>query len=454
MMLSTVDLVAQNTRLSRAKSVPGVIKQGGGRKQVVVGVSQKQADKKERRREEAELRRGGAAESEPLGAAAGSGGGECGEGGAEEGSPDGDGAGDSADGSQETEQATAVLARFNQGLEGIASKARKVKDDASVAARQMAGGSKPGVLPLPGSRDPRDRAPKRGRFNSFVGTVEYIAPEIISGVGHSYTVDFWIFGVMLYEMLFGVTPFRGADAQSTFANISSADVSFPEAKPKISPACKDLIRKLLVKNQKRRLGYVAGAGAIKAEPFFKDVKWGLLRNQRAPLTPPEEQYQFIATGGNAGEAVGKPLQGVLGTLVEAEDATLRREEAARATSEQQQPRPEQLGPGGAGVGMAWKPGGSTAGDEEGSDSQAWKDFHFRPNGRGGGDGGDGTSMRPGNLSSYGSDRTHSIDQLPVAAARPQVASAAVAPPAGAGAEDDDEDDDDDDDDDDGFVEMT
>ena len=441
--------MAQNTRLSRAKSVPGVIKQGGGRKQVVVGVSQKQADKKERRREEAELRRGGAAESEPPGAAAGSGGGEGSEGGAEEGSPDGDdAAGGSADGSQETEQATPVLARFNQGLEGIASKARKVKDDASVAARQMAGGSKPGVLPLPGSRDPRDRAPKRGRFNSFVGTVEYIAPEIISGVGHSYTVDFWIFGVMLYEMLFGVTPFRGADAQSTFANISSGDVSFPEAKPKISPACKDLIRKLLVKNQKRRLGYVAGAGAIKAEPFFKDVKWGLLRNQRAPLTPPEEQYQFIATGDNAGEAVGKPLQGVLGTLVEAEDATLRREEAARATSEQQQPRPEQLG-GGAGVGMAWKPGGSTAGDEEGSDSQAWKDFHFRP-----GDGGDGTSMRPGNLSSYGSDRTHSIDQLPVAAARPQVAAAAPAPAAGAGMAAGAEDDDDDDDDDDGFLEMT
>ena len=147
------------------------------------------------------------------------------------------------------------------------------------------------ALPKPGQGSAaKNGKPKRGRFNSFVGTIEYMAPEMISGVGHSFAVDFWIVGVMLYEMLYGITAFRGRDAQTTFLNITSLEVSFNHpltiGKPKVSNACKDLIRKLLVKDQKKRLGYAAGVGEIKATPFFKDIHWDLLRNQEAPLLPP------------------------------------------------------------------------------------------------------------------------------------------------------------------------
>ncbi|KAI7725019.1 hypothetical protein M8C21_003598, partial [Ambrosia artemisiifolia] len=65
--------------------------------------------------------------------------------------------------------------------------------------------------------------------NSFVGTEEYIAPEIISGVGHSSAVDWWAFGILLYEMFYGYTPFRGKTRQRTFANVLHKDLKFPSS---------------------------------------------------------------------------------------------------------------------------------------------------------------------------------------------------------------------------------
>lgn len=66
------------------------------------------------------------------------------------------------------------------------------------------------------------------RTNSFVGTEEYIAPEVIKGCGHTSAVDWWTLGILIYEMLYGTTPFKGKNRNATFANILSREVEFPE----------------------------------------------------------------------------------------------------------------------------------------------------------------------------------------------------------------------------------
>ncbi|KAG9245541.1 kinase-like domain-containing protein [Calycina marina] len=125
------------------------------------------------------------------------------------------------------------------------------------------------------------------RTNSFVGTEEYIAPEVIKGCGHTSAVDWWTVGILVYEMLYGTTPFKGKNRNATFANILRDDVPFPEnsGSPQISNLCKSLIRKLLIKDENRRLGSRAGASDIKTHPFFRTTQWALIRHMKPPMIP-------------------------------------------------------------------------------------------------------------------------------------------------------------------------
>ncbi|KAG0253596.1 serine/threonine protein kinase, AGC [Mortierella polycephala] len=125
------------------------------------------------------------------------------------------------------------------------------------------------------------------RTNSFVGTEEYIAPEVIKGCGHTSAVDWWTLGILMYEMLFGVTPFKGKDRNMTFQSILHTDVQFPDhpkAQP-ISSLCKSVIRKLLIKDDQLRLGSKAGASDVKSHQFFKTTNWALLRHLPPPIIP-------------------------------------------------------------------------------------------------------------------------------------------------------------------------
>ncbi|XP_030512865.1 serine/threonine-protein kinase D6PKL2 isoform X2 [Rhodamnia argentea] len=124
--------------------------------------------------------------------------------------------------------------------------------------------------------------PTDARSMSFVGTHEYLAPEIIKGEGHGSAVDWWTFGIFLYELLFGRTPFKGSGNRATLFNVVGQPLRFPES-PIVSFAARDLIRGLLVKEPQNRLAYKRGATEIKQHPFFDGVNWALVRC----ATPPE-----------------------------------------------------------------------------------------------------------------------------------------------------------------------
>ncbi|XP_045786794.1 protein kinase PINOID 2 [Trifolium pratense] len=136
--------------------------------------------------------------------------------------------------------------------------------------------------------------PIDARSKSFVGTHEYLAPEVILGQGHGSAVDWWTFGVFLYEMLYGRTPFKGENNEKTLVNILKQPLTFPRIGVSSSHEfeemvkVQDLISKLLVKNPNKRIGSCLGSVEIKRHEFFKGVNWALIRSVRPPEVPSDK----------------------------------------------------------------------------------------------------------------------------------------------------------------------
>ncbi|KAK1308102.1 Protein kinase PINOID [Acorus calamus] len=128
--------------------------------------------------------------------------------------------------------------------------------------------------------------PVAARSGSFVGTHEYVAPEVASGGCHGAGVDWWALGVFLYELIHGRTPFAGPTNRDTLRNIVRRTLAFPDMTD--SPdyaAAKDLIIGLLSKDPKTRLGSEGGAADVKSHPFFKGINLALVRSYKPPFVP-------------------------------------------------------------------------------------------------------------------------------------------------------------------------
>ena len=95
--------------------------------------------------------------------------------------------------------------------------------------------------------------------NTFAGTPDYLAPEILKDQGHSFPVDWWAIGILTYEMIVGCPPFftQSNNYEKMYTMIKKRDVHFPDPeryKIYMSEECKDFIRQLLNKDPNERLG--------------------------------------------------------------------------------------------------------------------------------------------------------------------------------------------------------
>ena len=114
------------------------------------------------------------------------------------------------------------------------------------------------------------------RANSFVGTAEYVSPELLTDKNACKASDLWAFGCIIYQLLAGRPPFKAGNEYLTFQKIVALDYEFPKAFPE---AAKDLVERLLVLEPSRRLSIEH----IKNHEFFDGILWGRgLWRQKAP----------------------------------------------------------------------------------------------------------------------------------------------------------------------------
>uniref|UniRef100_A0A8C4GH75 3-phosphoinositide-dependent protein kinase 1 n=1 Tax=Dicentrarchus labrax TaxID=13489 RepID=A0A8C4GH75_DICLA len=123
------------------------------------------------------------------------------------------------------------------------------------------------------------------RANSFVGTAQYVSPELLTEKSACKSSDLWALGCIIYQLVAGLPPFRAGNEYLIFQKIIKLEYEFPE---KFFPKAKDLVKQLLSLDPSKRIGCeeMGGYNPLRQHPFFDTISWSDLHIQTPPkLTP-------------------------------------------------------------------------------------------------------------------------------------------------------------------------
>ena len=119
------------------------------------------------------------------------------------------------------------------------------------------------------------------RTSTFVGTADYVSPELLENQPVSYAADLWALGCLLYHMFTGKPPFKAASEYLTFQKISACEYRHLQSDDEAPPEARDLIEKLLQLDAGARIG-AESIEEVRQHPFFEGVEWDGVRSGKAP----------------------------------------------------------------------------------------------------------------------------------------------------------------------------
>ena len=148
---------------------------------------------------------------------------------------------------------------------------------------------------------PDDDVTKEGlpRSSSFVGTAQYVSPELLKDKQAGTSSDLWALGCIIYQMLAGKYPFQAPNEYLTFQQILNCSYEFPDD---FSPEAKDIISQLLQLDPMQRIGCVTCGGydALMDHSFFKSIDW-----ENLPTAPAPEVMMNLADNSSDDESLGE-----------------------------------------------------------------------------------------------------------------------------------------------------